>query len=221
MIVGRKDLNWTIRVRIAKGMAQGIAYIHECSRRKFVHGDIKPANILLDNDHAPLISNFGLLRLFSIARGSSLTEGVMGGGFLSYMARYNTMDWSNNYRAHEARVLLARPNQKWDVYSFGLVLLEMITGRPPRFIGSSPTLMKSTSSSTYQSGELINWVRDGFQIERSLMEMVDVVIIQDHCCLKKDVVSLFHVALACTETDPDLRPKMKDVCGILDNIDVY
>lgn len=144
----------------------------------------------------------------------------MGSGFLSYMARSNAMDWSNNYRAPEARVLLARPNQNWDVYSFGLVLLEMMTG-PPRFIGSPPASMKSTStsSSSYQFGDLINWVRDGIQNERPFMEMVDVIIQEG--CLKKDVVSLFRVALACTETDPNLRSRMKDVCGILDHIDVY
>lgn len=199
-------------------MARGIAYIHECNPRKFVHGNIKPTNILLDHGYNPQISDFGLLRLLCIAEGSNLSGGAKSG------------DWANNYRAPEARVLVTRPSQKWDVYSFGVILLEMLTGRSPEFPGSSPSSMKSPSSMSMKStsfsssssppGELIRWVRNGFDVERPLMEMVDVVIIKDRCS-KKEVLSMFHVALACTETDPDSRPKMKNVHDILDKFDVY
>lgn len=201
-------------------MAKGITYIHECNPRRFVHGNIKPTNILLDNNYNPQISDFGLLRLQCIVEGSSLSGGVK-----------RSDDWTNNnYRAPEARILVTRPSQKWDIYSFGVILLEMLTGRSAEFPGSSPSSVKSTSSTSMKStsfsssssppGELIRWVRNGFDVERPLMEMVDVVFIND-ACSKKEVVSMFRVALACTETDPDSRPKMKAVCDILDKIDVY
>lgn len=60
-------LTWQERLRIAKGAAQGIAYIHECSPRKHVHGDIKPSNILLDAFLEARIADFGLQRLLSLA----------------------------------------------------------------------------------------------------------------------------------------------------------
>ncbi|KMZ66046.1 Receptor protein kinase-like protein [Zostera marina] len=138
---GRKDLNWNARVGIAKGMAKGITYIHECNPRRFVHGNIKPTNILLDNNYNPQISDFGLLRLQCIVEGSSLSGGVK-----------RSDDWTNNnYRAPEARILVTRPSQKWDIYSFGVILLEMLTGRSAEFPGSSPSSVKSTSSTSMKS----------------------------------------------------------------------
>ncbi|KAG0458049.1 hypothetical protein HPP92_023206 [Vanilla planifolia] len=65
------NLTWSIRLRIARGMARGLAYLHDCSTRKFIHGDIKPSNILLDSDYNSYISDLGLNRLVSIASTNS------------------------------------------------------------------------------------------------------------------------------------------------------
>uniref|UniRef100_J3N7M5 non-specific serine/threonine protein kinase n=1 Tax=Oryza brachyantha TaxID=4533 RepID=J3N7M5_ORYBR len=59
-------LSWSVRLRIAKGAARGLAHLHECSPRRFVHGEVKPSNILLDADYNALLADFGLARLLAI-----------------------------------------------------------------------------------------------------------------------------------------------------------
>ncbi|XP_057458187.1 receptor protein kinase-like protein ZAR1 [Lotus japonicus] len=206
------NLSWSTRLKIAKGTARGLAYLHECSPRKFVHGDIKPSNILLEADFHPYISDFGLNRLISITGNNPSTGGFMGGA-LPYMNKYSSQKerTDNNYKAPEARVPGCRPTQKWDVYSFGVVLLELLTGKSPE--SSSPT----TSSTSVEVHDLVRWVRSGFDQESPLSEMVDPSLLQE-VRVKKEVLAVFHVALACTEGDPEVRPRMKTVSENLERI---
>ncbi|KAE9610845.1 hypothetical protein Lal_00031489 [Lupinus albus] len=204
------NLSWSTRLRIAKGIARGLAYLHECSPRKFVHGDIKPTNILLDNDFQPYVSDFGLSRLISITGNNPSTGGLMGGA-LPYMKSYSSQKErsSNNYKAPEARVSCCKPTQKWDVYSFGVVLLELLTGKSPE---SSPT-----TSTSMEVPDLVRWVRKGFDQNSPLSEMVDASLLQE-VRVKKEVLAVFHVALACTEDDPEVRPRMKNVSENVEKI---
>ncbi|XP_021746504.1 receptor protein kinase-like protein ZAR1 [Chenopodium quinoa] len=203
------SLTWKTRLKIAKGTARGLAYLHECSPRKFVHGDIKPSNILLDNEFRPHISDFGLNRLISIAGNNPSSSGGFMGGALPYV-KSTSQEKINNYRAPEAKIPGSRPTQKWDVYSFGVVVLELLTGKSPEH--SSPT----TSTST-EVHDLVKWVRMGFEEENPLSEMVDPMLLQEvHA--KKEVLAAFHVALSCTESDPEVRPRMKNVSENLDKI---
>ncbi|KAK4841494.1 hypothetical protein QYF36_005418 [Acer negundo] len=204
------SLSWTTRLRISKGTARGLAYLHECSPRKFVHGDVKPSNILLDNEFNPYISDFGLNRLINITGNNPSSGGLMGGA-LPYMKSVQT-DRVNNYRAPEARVPAGRPTQKWDVYSFGVVLLELLTGKSPEL---SPT--SSSSSTSNEVPDLVRWVKKGFEEENPLSDMVDPMLLQEvHA--KKEVLAAFHVALACTESDPEIRPRMKNVSENLERL---
>lgn len=203
------SLTWSTRLKIAKGTARGLAYLHECSPRKYVHGDIKPSNILLDNEFQPRISDFGLNRLISIAGNNPSSSGGFMGGALPYI-KSTSQEKSNNYRAPEARIPGSRPTQKWDVYSFGVVMLELLTGKSPE--QSSPT----TSTST-EIHDLVKWVRKGFEEESPLSELVDPMLLEEvHA--KKEVLAVFHVALSCTESDPEVRPRMKNVSENLDKI---
>lgn len=184
-----------------------MAYLHECSPRKFVHGDIKPTNILLDNEFQPLISDFGLNRLINIT-GNNPSSGGFIGGALPYLKSVQT-EKANNYRAPEARVPGNKPTQKWDVYSFGVVLLELLTGKSPE--------LSPTTSTSIEVPDLVRWVKKGFEEEIPLPEMVDTALLHEvHA--KKEVIAVFHVALACTETDPEIRPRMKTVLENLDRI---
>ncbi|GER56064.1 leucine-rich repeat receptor-like protein kinase [Striga asiatica] len=204
-------LSWSARLRIAKGTARGIAYLHECSPRKFVHGNIKPSNILLDSDLQPHISDFGLSRLITITGNNPSSSGGFIGGALPYLNPAQP-ERPNSYRAPEARGPNGRPTQKWDVYSFGVVLLELLTGKSPEL--SPPT---SSSSSSTEIPDLVRWVRRGFDEESPLSEMVDPILLQEvHA--KKEVLAAFHVAIACTEVDPEARPRMKMVSENLDKI---
>lgn len=133
------------------------------------------------------------------------------GGALPYL-KSTQPDRPNNYRAPEARVPAAnsRPTQKWDVYSFGVVLLELLTGK-------SPELSPPTTSTSTEILDLVRWVRKGFEEENPLSEMVDPMLLKEvHA--KKEVLAVFHVALACTEVDPEIRPRMKTVSENLDKV---
>ncbi|KAL3501032.1 hypothetical protein ACH5RR_035481 [Cinchona calisaya] len=203
------SLSWAIRLKIAKGTARGLAYLHECSPRKFVHGDVKPSNILLDNEYQAYVSDFGLNRLINITGNNPSSSGGFMGGALPYLKSAQP-EGPNNYRSPEARIPGNRPTQKWDVYSFGVVLLEMLTGKSPEL--SSPT----TSTST-EILDLVRWVRKGFEVENPLSDMVDPMLLKEvHA--KKEVLAVFHVALACTEADPEVRPRMKTVSENLEKI---
>ncbi|XP_015572287.1 receptor protein kinase-like protein ZAR1 [Ricinus communis] len=202
------SLSWATRLRIAKGTARGLAYLHECSPRKFVHGDVKPSNILLDNEFQPHISDFGLSRLINITGNNPSSSGGFIGGALPYLKSVQS-ERTNNYRAPEARVPGNRPTQKWDVYSFGVVLLELLTGKSPE--------LSPTTSNSIEIPDIVRWVRKGFEEENTLSEMVDPALLQEvHA--KKEVLALFHVALACTEADPEVRPRMKNVSENLERI---
>ncbi|KAJ6719285.1 LEUCINE-RICH REPEAT RECEPTOR-LIKE PROTEIN KINASE PXC1 [Salix purpurea] len=202
------SLSWSTRLRIAKGTARGLAYLHECSPRKFVHGDVKPSNILLDNEFQPYISDFGLNRLINITGNNPSSSGGFMGGALPYLKSTQT-ERTNNYRAPEARVSGNRPTQKWDVYSLGIVLLELLTGKSPE--------LSPTTSTSVEITDLVRWVRKGFEEEKPLSDMVDPMLLQEvHA--KKEVIAVFHVALACTEADSEVRPRMKIVSENLERI---
>ncbi|KAK9277203.1 hypothetical protein L1049_006742 [Liquidambar formosana] len=202
------SLSWSIRLKIAKGTARGLAYLHECSPRKFVHGDIKPSNILIDNEFQAYISDFGLNKLISITGNNPASSGGFIGGALPYLKTVQP-ERANNYRAPEARVTGSRPTQKWDVYSFGVVLLELLTGKSPD--------LSPTTSTAVEVPDLVKWVRKGFEEENPLSDMVDPMLLQEvHA--KKEVLAVFHVALACTEGDPEVRPRMKTVSENLERI---
>ncbi|KAB5537755.1 hypothetical protein DKX38_015288 [Salix brachista] len=202
------SLSWSTRLRIAKGTARGLAYLHECSPRKFVHGDVKPSNILLDNEFRPYISDFGLNRLINITGNNPSSSGGFMGGALPYLKSTQT-ERTNNYRAPEARVSGNRPTQKWDVYSLGIVLLELLTGKSPE--------LSPTTSTSVEITDLVRWVRKGFEEEKPLSDMVDPMLLQEvHA--KKEVIAVFHVALACTEADSEVRPRMKIVSENLERI---
>ncbi|KAF5746474.1 inactive leucine-rich repeat receptor-like protein kinase [Tripterygium wilfordii] len=203
------SLSWSTRLRIAKGTARGLAYLHECSPRKFVHGGIKPSNILLDNEFQPHVSDFGLSRLIAITGNNPSSSGGFIGGALPYLNPIQT-EITNNYRAPEARVPGSRPTQKWDIYSFGVVLLELLTGK-------SPELSPTTSTSSVEIPDLVKWVRKGLEEENPLSDMADPILLQQvHA--KKEVLAVFHIALACAEADPEIRPRMKTVSENLDRV---
>ncbi|KAJ3677639.1 hypothetical protein LUZ60_003363 [Juncus effusus] len=189
------NLSWSIRLSIIQGIARGLAYLHECSPRKYVHGNIKSSKILLDEDFTPYISGLGLTRLVSsIHKEKQLTHS-------SSKKPGNQIPVS--YLAPENRVPNSVSSQKGDVYSFGIILLEVLTGKV-----------------VDEVSELEGWVREAFKEERPLSEVVDPALLGEvHA--KKQVLGVFHVALGCTEFEQELRPRMRAVCESLERIGVY
>ncbi|XP_010227708.1 cysteine-rich receptor-like protein kinase 6 isoform X2 [Brachypodium distachyon] len=106
-------LHWEIRYRIIYGTARGLVYLHEDSQIKIIHRDLKAGNVLLDTNMNPKISDFGLARLFNGERTTAMTSQVV--GTLGYMA--------------PEYAVLGHISVKLDVYSFGVLVLEVVTGR--------------------------------------------------------------------------------------------
>ncbi|KAJ6381000.1 hypothetical protein OIU77_029824 [Salix suchowensis] len=203
-------LSWVARLKIAQGIARGLMYIHEHSPRKHVHGNLKSTKILLDDELHPYISSFGLTRFVSsgsrfstsASKKQYLNQAFSSGVGLKISAP------SNIYLAPEARVSGSKLTQKCDVFAFGIVLMELLTGRLPE------------SRPENDGKGLDSLVRNVFREERPLSEIIDPALLSEvHA--KNQVVAVFHIALNCTELDPELRPRMRTVSENLDGIKLH
>lgn len=179
-------------VQIALGTARGLAYLHEECLEWVLHCDVKPQNILLDSNYQPKVADFGMSKLRN--RGGldnssfSRIRGTRG-----YMAP----EWVFNLPI----------TSKVDVYSYGIVVLEMVTGK-------SPTAIPDTDAQgeTEQRG-LIKWVRDrmnGIGARGSWIEDILDPVMQGGCDLRQMEI-LISVALECVEEDRDSRPTMSQI----------
>lgn len=213
-----RALTWAERLRIAKGTAAGLAFLHESSPRKYVHGDMKASKVLLDLQLQPYIADLGLARLASIAGGPGtaiLPPPLPSQGGRTTIATTSTassipppIDWhatrptsSTFYRAPEA-ASDPKPTQKWDVFSFGVILLELLSGRSP-----------SAQLASF-GDDLVSWMGRAFQDQKPLSQILDPALVAETSA-EKEIVDTLHIALACTASSPDQRPKMRSVCESL------
>lgn len=188
-------------------------YIHEFSGRKYVHGNLKSTKILLDDDLHPYISGFGLSRLgLGTIKSTTTTahkrqNSISNQSIIASAMNSKVAASSNNYLAPEVRMAGGKFTQKCDVYSFGVVLLELLTGRLPDL------------GLENDHKELESFVRKAFREEQPLSEIIDPALLPE-VNAKRQVVAAFHVALNCTELDPELRPRMRTVSENLDRIKI-
>ena len=198
-------LTWTQRLKIAKGAATGLAFLHDCSPRKYIHGDVKAAKILLDNEMNAYIADFGLMRLANLTATSML---VPTGTTSSTSSSWHLAATSSSvlYKAPECSDNDAKLTQKCDVYAYGVVLLELISGRSPTF------QLVNTDE------DLVTWMRRS--LVDPLSKFLDPYLLSQVATssIEKQMVETLHLALACTASSPDLRPKMKVVVDTLDKL---
>nr|XP_043612657.1 G-type lectin S-receptor-like serine/threonine-protein kinase SD2-5 [Erigeron canadensis] len=180
-------LDWKCRKKIIHDIAKGLAYLHEDCRQKIIHLDIKPQNILLDNDFNAKVSDFGLSKLIDRNETEVMT----------------TMRGTPGYLAPEW--LSSIITEKVDVYSFGIVLLEILCGRK-NFDRSQPE----------ESWHLLGVFQKSWE-QKALLDIVDKYS-EDMQTHDAEVVEMMKVASWCLQTDYTKRPSMSTVIKVLDGM---
>ncbi|XP_007018597.2 PREDICTED: putative receptor protein kinase ZmPK1 [Theobroma cacao] len=188
------ELDWQKRYAIALGTAKGLAYLHDECLEWVLHCDVKPPNILLDSGYQPKVSDFGLSKL--------LDRGKL------YNSSFSKIRGTRGYMAPEW--VFNRPiTSKVDVYSYGIVVLEMVTGLSPtkgiQFVHSI-----AEREMEYRS---VNWVKEkkkeSNSMESWITEIVDPMLEGNYDDQKME--TLVEVALHCVQEDRDARPTMSQV----------
>ncbi|KAF5787240.1 putative protein kinase RLK-Pelle-DLSV family [Helianthus annuus] len=181
----RLNLDWTTRQKICIQVARGLAYLHEESRLKIVHRDIKATNVLLDKELNAKISDFGLAKLDE-EENTHISTRIA--GTIGYMAPEYAM---RGYLTDKA-----------DVYSFGIVALEIVSGK-------SNTNYRPKEEFVY----LLDWAYV-LQEQENLLELVDPGLGSNYS--KKEALRMLDIALLCTNPSPTLRPAMSTVVSMLE-----
>lgn len=181
------DLNWPTRYKIAVGAAQGLAYLHHDCVPPIIHRDVKSNNILLDADFGARVADFGLAKVLQ-----SYEKGI---DFMSAIAG------SYGYIAPEYAYTL-KVNEKSDIYSFGVVLLELVTGKQP------------VIQDFEESKDVVMWVRTRIEKQNDgLQDILDSRVMVD--CFREEMAAVLKVALLCTSALPINRPSMRRVLELL------
>ncbi|KAJ8761848.1 hypothetical protein K2173_005420 [Erythroxylum novogranatense] len=184
----RPSLDWTRRIRIALGAARGLLYLHEQCNPKIIHRDVKAANILLDECFEAVVGDFGLAKLLD-QRDSHVTTAVR--GTVGHIA--------------PEYLSTGQSSEKTDVFGFGILLLELLTGQKALDAGNGQV----------QKGMILDWVRTLYEEKR-----LEVLVDRDlkGCFEALELEKTVELALQCTRSHPNLRPKMSEVMKVLEGL---
>lgn len=183
---GRPVLDWSRRKRIALGTARGLVYLHEQCDPKIIHRDVKAANILLDEDFEAVVGDFGLAKLLD-HRDSHVTTAVR--GTVGHIA--------------PEYLSTGQSSEKTDVFGFGILLLELITGQKAVDFGRG----------TDQKAVMLDWVKKVHE-DGKLNLLVDRELKKEYD--RMELEEMVQVALLSTHFNPSHRPKMSEVLRMLE-----
>ncbi|KAL0321306.1 UNVERIFIED_CONTAM: putative LRR receptor-like serine/threonine-protein kinase [Sesamum radiatum] len=185
----KPTLDWSKRMRIAVGASRGLLYLHEQCNPKIIHRDVKAANILLDESFEAVVGDFGLAKLLD-PRDSHVTTAVR--GTVGHIA--------------PEYLSTGQSSEKTDVFGFGILLLELITGQKA---------LDAANGQVQKGGMMLEWVKTLYG-EKRLEELVDKNLKGNFNW--DELEKAVELALKCTQSNPDLRPKMSEVLKILEGI---
>ncbi|XP_041007376.1 protein NSP-INTERACTING KINASE 1-like isoform X1 [Juglans microcarpa x Juglans regia] len=183
---GKPVLDWNTRKRISLGAGRGLLYLHEQCDPKIIHRDVKAANILLDDCCEAVVGDFGLAKLLD-HQDSHVTTAVR--GTVGHIA--------------PEYLSTGQSSEKTDVFGFGILLLELITGQRALEFGKAAN----------QKGAMLDWVKKIHQ-EKKLEMLVDKDLKSNYDRIELE--EMVQVALLCTQYLPGHRPKMSEVVRMLE-----
>ncbi|XP_059646332.1 probably inactive leucine-rich repeat receptor-like protein kinase At5g06940 [Cornus florida] len=182
-------LPWSVRLRIAIGVAQGLAYLHKDYVPHMIHRNVKSNNILLDADFGPKLTDFAFDRIVGeTAFQSSLASE-------SAVSCYVAPEYGYSKKATE----------QMDAYSFGVVLLELVTGRQAEQMESEDSL------------DVVKWVRRKINISNGALQVLDSKISNSS---QQEMLATLEIALRCTSVMPERRPSMPEVVRALQSLEL-
>ncbi|KAJ3677549.1 hypothetical protein LUZ60_003273 [Juncus effusus] len=204
---GKAATEWETRYEIALGIAHAIAYLHHDCVPAILHGDVKAMNVLLGPRFEPYLADFGLSRVLSPVCADQEFSSCQsnGGKNLDLSKGAPKIAGSYGYIAPEY-ASMQRITEKSDVYSYGVVLLEILTGRHPL----DPALPGGT--------HLVQWVKDHLQIKRDPVELLDARLRGKLDSQIQEMHQAIAIAVLCVCFRADDRPTMKDVVALLKEI---
>ncbi|XWS34349.1 hypothetical protein CRYUN_Cryun21dG0032000 [Craigia yunnanensis] len=189
-VEGLKPLEWTRRLTIALDVARGVEYLHGLAQQSFIHRDLKPSNILLGDDMRAKVADFGLVRL-APGDGKQSIETRLAGTF--------------GYLAPEYAVT-GRVTTKVDVFSFGVILMELISGRKAL-----------DETQPEESMHLVTWFRRMYINKDTFRKAIDETIQIDEETLAS-ISTVSELAGYCCAREPYQRPDMSHVVNVLSSL---